>query len=274
MKNKHALTVAFIVAFGSTILSAQTVTDYMVVKLYDGVQTSSSGSVFNSPAYGFFAEVSGTGLDGTYQVATPGGSVSSPITLAGDAGQREYEQAGFYANIAGLNSAYNNGVYTFTLPADDGPFFPTLTLTGDAFPGAFSITNGTWADGKLLINPALDYTITFDGFGGMVNGMDFIILNIDTVGGFSLETNTAGTTSFTINGGTLNLLTGQTTMAELAFIKVVDFDDTAVSGATGIAAYATIVGFQVQAVPEPSTYAAIAGALALCGAMVVRRRRT
>jgi hypothetical protein len=260
------------VIFTAATMSAQTISEYLVGKLYDGSQTSGSGASFNSPAYGIFAEVIGTGLSGTYTLATPGGSVSSPITLTGDSGVREYEVASFYADTAGLNAAYNNGDYTFT---DGLAFTSTLSLTGDAFPNTFSITgltNGTWSGGNLLFDPSQSLTVFFDAFSGMVNGTDKIFLNVDT--GYETETSTSGTTSFLIAADEISLAAGQTTSAELVFVKVVDFDNTTISGATGMAVYATIVSFNLQAIPEPSTYAAVLGTMALAGVMIRRRRRT
>jgi len=274
MKTMRILLVFAGATLAAAFLSAQTVTAYTIGKLYDGTQTSGSGSSFASPAYGFFAEVIGSGLSGTYTVATPGGSVSSPITLAGGIGDRQFEQAYFYTDVLGLNAAYNNGNYTFAVPASGGPFSPILSLNGDAFPNTFSITgltNGTWSGGKLLFDPTQSLTIQFDAFSGMVNGTDKIFLNVDT--NYEISTNVAGTVSFLVPANSITLTAGQTTSAELVFAKVVDFDNTSISGANGMAVYATIVSFQLEAIPEPSTYAAIFGALALAGVVIHRRRR-
>jgi hypothetical protein len=275
MKTTRSLMAIAGALVATALMSGQTINDFMVGKIYDGSQTSGSGSSFASPGYGIFTEVMGTGLSGTYTVATPGGTVTSPLTLTGNASERQYEVASTYADVSALNAAYANGDYTFAIPASGGPFSPTLSLTGDAFPNTFSITgltNGTWSGGNLVFNPGQSLTLTFDSFSGMVNGTDRIFFNADT--GYEIETSVAGTTSFLVPANSISLSAGQTTSAELVFAKVVDFDNTTISGASGMAVYATIVSITLQAIPEPSTYAAIFGTLALAGVAMHRRRRT
>jgi hypothetical protein len=77
-----------------------------------------------------------------------------------------------------------------------------------------------------------------------------------------------------INAGTLTA--GQTYSFELVFVNSVYNDISTITspGAdVGLAGYVTIVNFDIQAIPEPSTYAAIFGALTLAGVMIHRRRR-
>lgn len=251
----------------------QTVTEYFVAKAYDLKQTSGAGSTPEATPYGFFAEVFGTGLSGSYTVSTPGGSVSSPQTLTIDGDLAEYDDAIAYADMTALNAAYNNGSYTLSINTSSGLKSPTLDLTGDSFPNTFSITsmtNGSWAGGNLLFNPSQDLTINFDAFTGF-DTSSRIKIEVEDGGGYS-DTSASAITSFVIPSGSINLVTGQTSTAEILFSQAVDGDSTTISGVPGIAFYGTIVSFTLQAVPEPSTYAVILGALALA-VVVLRRRR-
>ncbi len=254
--------------------TAQTITAFRIGYLYDLTQTSGSGSSAGSTPYGFFAEVVGSSFSGTYQFTTPGGSASSPQPLADDEGDKHFEIAEVFADTTALYAAYNTGNYVFDIPntnlSNTAPDQLTLTLN-DTFANAFSITNGTWSGGKLLIDPTQAYTITFDSFAGMVDGVDVIVLGIDA--GYDDFSSSSATTSFLIPANSFSLAPGQTTSAELVFAKVVDVDNSLGSLTLSGGTYATIVTFQIQAIPEPSTYAAIFGGLALAGVMLHRVRR-
>lgn len=258
----------------AAFVSGQTITEYRIGKIYDLTQTSISGSSAGANPYGFFAEVAGSGFSGTYRFFTPGGTAPSPQDLAPDDGQMRFEDDFAYPDISTLNSVYANGTYTFDVPNNggSGPQSTTISLTGDAFPNAFSITNGTWVGGYLQIDPTQNYTITFNAFSGMTDGVDVILLGIDA--GYDQHTSTAGTTSFLIPANSFSLAPGNTTSAELVFARVVDVGtDFGVSPGLSGGIYATIVSFQIQAIPEPSTYAAFFGGLALVGVVIHRRRK-
>ena len=90
-------------------------------------------------------------------------------------------------------------------------------------------------------------------------------------GSWSTKWNTAGTTSFLITAGTLTA--GQTYSASLQFNNNFINYNNPFAGANGSVGYTVINDFQIQAVPEPSTYAAILGAIALAGVIIRRQRR-
>lgn len=260
--------------FATAFATAQTITEFRIGYLYDLAQTSISGSTAGSTPYGFFSDVVGSGFGGTYQFTTPGGTATSPQLLTDQDGDKQFEIAKAFADTTALYAAYNTGNYLFDIPngnlGNTAPDQLTLTLSG-SFASPFSITNGTWIGGKLQIDPTQAYTITFDTFTGMVNGVDAIILGIDA--GYDTSTSTSGTTSFLIPANSFTLAPGATTSAELVFAKFVDVDNSLGSLALSGGIYATIVSFQIQAIPEPSTYAAIFGGLALVGVAIHRRRR-
>jgi hypothetical protein len=146
-----------------------------------------------------------------------------------------------------------------------------FNLSG-AFPNSPEITGGTWSGGRLLIDPTQNYTLNFTGFSAFGAG-DKISLSISGSGSNGHDDgSSSAVTSFLITAGDFVLVPGNTARAELNFINVID-TDTSITGATGFTAYVTILSFEIQAIPEPSTYAAIFGGLALVGVMIHRRRR-
>jgi hypothetical protein len=252
-------------------VSAQTLTGYGVLKSYDVTQTGSSAPAAVAQPYSLSAYVFGTGLAGTYNFTSPGGSATSPqtLTIAGDTSSAEFSGASF-ATTTDLNNAYNDGIYAMALPNTNGvPQSANLpSFSGDNYPVLPTITGGTWSGGLLQIDPTVNVSIFFDPFTGFGSD-DSISFRIQDTSQNSFA-NTSVTT-FNILAGTLT--PGETYTASLQFNKnSIDYGTT-IGGANGNSGYSTINEFQIQAIPEPSTYAAILGALALAGVVVKRRRR-
>jgi hypothetical protein len=270
----------FLVLFASGALcaglSAQTISNYGVVKTHYMVQNSSSAPADDSyNPYGLSAYVFGTGLAGTYSFTTPGGSAISPQTLAPNGGGYQFNSDSTpFASASALNLAYFDGAYSMALPNNSGigPQSANLpSYTPDNYPGAPTI-GGIWSGGKLLIDPTQNYTLTFTSFSGFSSSnprADSIAMNINGVG-TNYFSNTP-VTSFLIAANTLT--SGSTYDASLRFN--LNYSDYAVNitGATGNFSFTTEVAFQIQAIPEPSTYAEIFGVVALTGVMFQRRRR-
>lgn len=261
---------AFIAA---AFVSGQTVTEFIIAKINDRYQTQDgvtvAGDLYNQPntnAYGIFAQVTGTGLMGTYTFTAPGGSPINISTV--ESGALVYENAFGHPTSGSLNTAFADGDYSMQINTSGGLQNITLfSLTGSVYPNVPEITGATWSGGKLFIaDPTQAYTLNFTTFSGM-GGNDKIILGIDGV--FDTES-TSSVTSFIIPANSFTF--GQSTSGELNFAKVIDVD-TSIVGATGFTAYVSIVSFQIQVIPEPSTYATIFGALALAGVMIHQRRR-
>lgn len=263
------------------MMSGQTVTEFIIAKINDRYQTSdgstSAGDIQNqgnTNAYGIFAQVTGTGLSGTYSFTSP--TTPTPTTIditTVETGSLVYENAFAYATSGALNTLFPDGDYSMQINTSGGlQNITAFSLTGDAFPDAPMITAGTWSLGKLLIDPTQNYTLTFTGFTGFAAG-DKISLAVDGAGNNGHDdTATSAVTTFLIPAGSIVLANGSTTRAELNFINQID-TDSSIGGATGLTAYVSILSFEIQAIPEPSTYAAIFGMLALAGVMMVRRPR-
>jgi hypothetical protein len=273
MKTLRMLIVFAGAIIATACMSGQTVTEFIIGKINDHYQTAngstSAGDLYNQPntnSYGIFAQVTGTGLTGTYTFTPPGGS-AIPISNV-EGGSLTYENAFINSTSGALNGAFADGDYSMQINTSGGLQNITLfSLTGSVYPNVPQITGATWSGGKLIIpDPTQAYTLNFSAFSGF-GGNDKIILGIDNA--FDISS-ASSVTSFIIPAN--SFFAGQTTSGELNFVNVIDVD-TSIGGATGFTAYVSILSFQIQAVPEPSTYAAIFGGLALAGAAVYRRRR-
>jgi len=273
---RFVLLLVSVAAFAN--LSAQiTVTGYGVIRSYDVTQTSSSAPVASSGTpYSLSAYVFGSNLTGTYNFSFSGGSETSPQALTIEGGGAKFESGG-YPDAAALNTAYGSGTFSMAINTAGGPVNPSLpSLPSGGFPELPQITNGSWISGQMQIDATQNYAINFAAFSSF-NSDDSYKLSIrngsdvEVASGFW---NTAGTTSFVVNASTLTV--GQTYYASLQFNNnSIDYG-VALAGANGNVGYSTINQFEILAVgaiPEPSTYAAIFGGLALVGVMWHRRRR-
>jgi hypothetical protein len=269
MKTTHVALLLVSLAVSAN-LSAQTLTGFGVTKTNGVTQTTNGSSTLSGTAIS--AYVFGSGLTGTYTFTPPaGGTVTTPQTLTGTSSSVKFDAS--FANVTALNNAYANGIYSMSL-AGSGSWTASQSLTGNVYPNAPLVT-GTWSGGLLQVDPTQSYTLNFAAFGGfLVNGThgDSISLSIEDSGSSQVHSAFSNTsvTSFLIAANTLTA--GQVYNVSLRFNNNY-IDYSAVGGANGNVSYTTENSFQIQAVPEPSTYAAILGAVALAGATIVRRRK-
>ena len=152
-----------------------------------------------------------------------------------------------------------------------------------------TLTGGNWVGGVYQFNPG--NTLTIDS--GTYN-TDFLYsaarIEIGIDGNsysFQLDKGVGSVTPFLITdtmGSILaslppaTFISGNTYNVDVGFSYVTSFTDISLafgqSGgtATGVTLFGTTTSFTIQAIPEPSTYAAILGAVALGGVLIRRRR--
>lgn len=266
MKTMHSFFVLLASLALAVGLSAQTITGFGVIKTNGVTQTTNGSSTLSGTE--FSAYVFGTGLSGTYSVTPPGtGSVTTAQNLAING---SFDSANFsvsYADVSTMNNAYGAGVYHMEVPNGGSPqSWDLQSLTGDQYPNVPLVT-GTWSGGKLQIDPTQNYTLTFAAFGGF-NTNDSISMKIDGIGTNYFQN--VSVTTFLITAGTLTA--GQTYDVSLRFNNNFIDMNAIGTGGNADAGFTTENSFQIQAIPEPSTYAAILGAVALGGVMIRRRR--
>jgi hypothetical protein len=177
-------------------------------------------------------------------------------------------------NIPNLNGTTNDGF-------GNTPF---VVGTQDGNPVA-------WSGGKMLVDPTKELTLTTTAFttnNGSANNRIGLNLNNNDLGFNREVTNDTIPPTFTFSGtsvqmqvlsGVGGLTAGATYYGSLEFNVItsllIDLStfDAGLSGGNGVSVYTAYTDFQIQAIPEPSTCAAIFGALALTGMAIHRRRR-
>jgi hypothetical protein len=236
---------------------AADVSTYLVIKARTYLQPASALVIpqSNSPFF-FNAVVNATTATVSSATLTLPDLMVVPFTNFPTIGPFAIVQG--FANQAALDSAFTNGNYQFTINAvTDGQRTPTLTVAGDAYPGAPTITNFNEAQ---LIDSGTNFTVRWAPFTGG-NLSDNIVLAIVNVSGVPvLTTPIAGqpgalngtNTSYTItNSPTPILAPGQNYFAKLTFAKVVDLETLAYPLVLGAAAYASATDFPLRTLSNP-----------------------
>lgn len=274
---------------GATLLGqlhGQTVQYIVIGKTLEHGQTSeTSAEPYMMHAWRFGSWISGSSLTsgyptGTNSIVAPGPTTINYEFITGDAEWKLVGQSGFmYGDQATLDAMHPNGTYSLTI----GGLTSTLNLSGNAYANRpiLTFSAGTWSGGTLYLTPAeaaAGFTVSTSTtpFTGWVNDGTCRIGLYGSGDGFngSTETFTASTISLNVSAGAL--VSGRTYSFEAEHNKVVSADQTAFDSLSGspdaIAVYSMLTNVTVQVVPEPSTYAFVAGIGALLGAVVWRRR--
>jgi hypothetical protein len=302
MKTIRAL--MLIVSLGLALaLPAQTVEFIVLDRQVNYVQTSAGTAALTAPTpYEFMVDLNGQGLvypPFTLTFKKPGDSITDYTGYETEPGRtwQAPMSVGQFASMAGLQSAFPGGTYTIqtnlgnttalSIPnligsANDGmPDTPFLTGTQNGNPV-------TWSGGKMLVDSTQELTLTSNVFatnytlptgriGVWISGNSFNqeATNETTLNSFVF---TADTVQMQILANTLNagVYSGALEFNNVTSGGLVDLSNPYGAGAVGAAVYTAFTTFQIQtiqAIPEPSTYAAIFGAMALAGAASYRRRR-
>lgn len=281
---------------------AQTIQYFTLMKSQDSVQTDASTvtAMPYNPAMDLFpaqfeAEINGTALDPTHpappnHVTTPAGTVTG-FDLAAPDGSHGWQYRSGFTSKSAMDSALASGTYAVSLANGAATTF-NLGLTGDSYPNTpfATLTGGTWAGNVYEIDPANAWTLNTGTYS-----TNFLFSNarieIDIWGGGIDFNKSAGAASghpysASDTHASLDLdssepptfLAGNTYVVDIRFSRIIDYQDISgdigqdVGSAFGVSMYESMLSFSVQAVPEPSAYAALAGVLSL-GFVAWRRWR-
>lgn len=300
MKTKIMLVIAALGAAGSGL--AQSIEFVVVDRQVNFVQTvAGSAGLDGATPYEFLIDVNGTSLTAppfTFTLKKPGDAVTVYTSIERSTGT-EWEAPGFglraFSSMANLQSTFPDGAYTIqtNLGNTSALSIPNLIgSTNDGFantPFIIATQNSnpvTWSGGKMLIDPTQELTLTSTVFADnyvMATGRIGLWLDYGMTG--QEVTNETAPGSFIFNAASVqmqilaNTLSPGTYNGVLEFNNIVgaglvDLSATYGAGAKGVSVYTAYTSFQIQAVPEPSTYAAIFGALALLGVLLRRRGST
>lgn len=265
-------------------------------------QTTAGGAAFaGGQPYEFRIDIKGHNLNApafTFGFNKPGDGVTVYPGFARTAGLewRAPDPPGSaqFASLGLLNAAFPGGVYTILTSAGNTTLVIT-DLTGysnDGFASTPYVTatqDGNpvpWAGGIMMVDPGKELTIT-NGPWTVNNGAGVKPISLRVAGNaLDLEmTNENPVGSFLFSGLTVQLQIPAYTLAAgsvyagtLEYTRVlnsgyVDLSATFGGGAIGAVDYTAHTAFTIQAIPEPSAYAPIFGALALAGVVIRRRHK-
>lgn len=257
---------------------------------FEQTGASTTSEVVGTP-WTFEAAISGSGLTGSYP-ATPNRitlpdnvTVYNLVAPSMSDSEWRYRPSGF-STLGGMTTAYPDGTYKFEF--NGNTWMPTLGSTSfaGAAPVASLSISGSWSGNTLTISSAqaaagFSISNTWAVPDGFTSGSSRVGLYVDKMSGpdsFTTVENDNGptftTSSASVNIGGGTMLAGNTYKVGLEFnyflAAPVDFE-TGTFKAVVINTVTT--EFQIQVIPEPSTYAEIFGAVALLGVAIHRRRR-
>jgi hypothetical protein len=153
-----------------------------VAKKVDYNQTSATA--IGNASYAFRGGVEGQGLAGLAPTltgpinyaalgapypTTGAMTYSNPSWYFAPQGSQEWR----YGSQAQLDAAFGSGTYTITV---NGTAIP-LNLSGDAYPNPPRVTlsGGAWSNGKYVLDPSKELTVTTDPFTGFTSHLNGVI---------------------------------------------------------------------------------------------------
>jgi hypothetical protein len=248
---------AFVLLGTAPLLHAKDALDpYLITKLALYVQTSSSGPVASIKyPYSFTAQAPASAT-----LELPGlGSTALPYST--NDGDYEIDESFVTkTGTSGLDTAFPVGIYNMT-----GSGIPTLSfpLSPDRYSVAIpAVTNGTWANNVLMINPSAAYTMDFSNFSdygntGLGGYMQLSISDISNsnpslkqtqvsiANSLGLPQASAPFLSYAIPSGTLN--PGDIYEVRLDFGNVTGFDTSSIPGNLAVSIFQNELLFFVVA---------------------------
>lgn len=230
------------------------------INTYTGATTISGGTLVNN---GSIASDVTVQSGGAFKIGSEG-SFTGDLTLEGSA---QFDNDGTYAAALTLGDGQTlggSGTFSGLVTTESGAHLAPGNSPGTlTFDGGLTLVAGTIIDFELGLNAAASDLILVTG-GSLTGPLSGVVtFNFSDAGGFA-----AGTTYSLIDGSSLNTI--------LSDFDALDFEGIGIDGYTfafSLNGKILEMTASVSAVPEPSTYAAIIGALALAGAFVRRRAK-
>jgi hypothetical protein len=216
----------------------------------------------NGGPFGFAAGVQGQNMVSlpAPTVTPPPGTPSTPQdpfynTLFFDASDDELSwRYGPNANDwgatsqAGIDNRFPNGTYTFLVNGVSVP----LNLTGNSYPNIpqFTLTGGSWINGKYAMDSANSLTVTTNTFTGYSANVDARIGLMVNDAGVEFFRNSSPTTNFaTYTVPTNTLSPNEIAIVDAEFGSIVDRSN-AIPGAYCVALYARQLKAEVHILPK------------------------
>lgn len=293
---------AWALMLGSTAFSQ--IDHIFVGKTEENVQTGAATVIVNPQApsstyggaYGFGVNVGGTGLSAP-TVTLPSGATNPTVNTSahnsGVLGFNADDDAWGYGSpnfnnwgsqtATDIDTLFGIGTYTVSVPTYGSVNLNLNTGVAQVHSVVtnapiFTLTGGAWVNGTYQVGVGQTVTITTNAFGEFnANADAYMELRIDDNTGSSLyqsarfySDNNAADNFFTYTINPNTLVSGQTYSLYSTFAAILD--STTLSGAMAASFLERNTTLTLQAVPEPSTAAALAG-VATLAVITLRRRR-
>ncbi|MCF7687810.1 MAG: PEP-CTERM sorting domain-containing protein [Cephaloticoccus sp.] len=276
-----------LVSLVRAVVTDPNIAQYGLGKTHGYTQTGPTTVTASSYDFSVFIDATSIGVIAGAKVYGPlSGYLNThgPQDLTTHSSGAEFKVTG-YLNQGSLNTDFpNDNSGNYKLRIDTGTAGGSISgydyeiqfnLGGDAYPTSIptlTLDNGTWSSGVYQVSDTGVSTSFGWSFADYNATTDVVLFSIEHGGKDVVRRQFQGSNpgGYTIDP---NLLTaGMNYTGRLTFARIVD-SPTDVSGVQGVAYYAVETTFNLQAVPEPSTYLLLGLGLGSVLLLLKRQRR-
>ena len=239
-----------LLAISSTNSFGQSVSGFILAKIQNFRQTSSSAPVVDAVQPFQFGSLISPGT-ATINSAT--------LTFNGTASPRSYTDTGLgvfeildtFLTQSALDAAYQTGNYNLSVNTSVGDLSTSIFMLPLSYPVTppLTVPAGDWQSGAIVIDPSLDYTVTWGPFSNAnpVDLIQFAVRNSVVIPAPLPAT----TTSYTITAG--SLLPNTDYACDLAFARVAGATTGGTDIGPGYATFAKDTGFMIHTTAGSAT---------------------